>query len=160
MKKKIILLSCTLLFLFMLITMLQISNNKLENRFFSDIVKFNKLEGFVKHGIDPDTDKYLGDIDYVDSYTKSVVYNGDTYNVYAYTFKDIESAKRYFENCTGKDTKGNWNYSCSSNYLFSSRYIAFCDNCLYRVEGNGYRKFVKAINYINEDFELTLKDLR
>ena len=127
---------------------------KLQHRFFSDITEFDKLNSYAVKDLEKTGDKDLGRLAPEESYTKEIVYDGETYQVYAYCFSDPEDAKAYFHNNTGKKTKNNQDFCMSSNRLFSSEYVAFQGGCLYKIQGGSYRKFVNAVNFFTESFSV------
>lgn len=130
----------------------------LQFRMFSDIDDFAKLDQYVTKEMFAEDDKNIKDLIPTESYVKEISYEGHTYSVYAYVFDESEDASSYFENATGKaQTQSGMNYSMTTNYLFSSRYIVLYDCSVYCVEGGSYQNFVKAINFINEHFPINVE---
>ncbi len=161
-KKKIILICVVIIVLIALIAvgiMGIVTSQSLNIRFFTDINSFTKLNEFAVSELELTDDKYLENNKIVYSYTKEILYNGERYAVYAYVFQNESSAMEYFEKCTGKKADLKWNFSSSSNYISRSEYVAYYENCLYRIEGGGYRAFINAVNFINESFPIEYEDL-
>ena len=118
--------------------------------FFDDLDSFSELNEYVVDDLNEKNDKYLKDIEFDNSYLKKISYNKKEYYVYAYVFYDIEDAKQYFKNATGKTSNEKWNFSSSSNIIFASNYISFYENCVFRIEGKNYFEFQKMLNFIAE----------
>lgn len=134
-------------------------SKRVENRFFTHIDELCHLENYITESLSLDQDDFLDKKTVKDSFTKKIVYNGKTYTIYAYVFTDAESSIMYFNQYTGKSADAKWNFSFSSNYYFSSSYIAFYQNCLYRIEGGFYNDFVDAVDMITDPFTVTYDDL-
>ena len=136
------------------------ATDSVNDRFYTDIDSFSKLDEYTVKELKLTDDKYLGDLEIVSHYTKEILYNGKKYSVYAYVFSDAESSATYFMNCTGISTEPDYSFLSSSNLFFNSQYIAFYDCYLYRIEGHGrYKLFVEAVNFITESFPLEYHDL-
>ena len=125
----------------------------LQYRIFNDINDILTLDTYVTKELSTESDKYLKNIIPVEHYTNKLLYENNTYTVYAYVFNSTDDAITYFKNCTGKNTDSNQNYSMSTNILFSSSYIVLYNNCAYRIEGGNYKSFAKAVNFFCEAFE-------
>ena len=145
---------------FLSVTVIPLMSDPVQTRFFSTIDELSHLDSYVKEELSSQDDSYLKDLRVQDSYTKLIEYNGKTYRLYAYVFEDTESARQYFERKTGVRTSTDWDMRYSSNIYFSSMYIAYHENCLYRIEGGSYVNFVKAVNLVNDPFSITLKSLQ
>lgn len=130
------------------------STEDLQWRMFASIEEFQKLDQYSKEEFSIEKDKVLSGIIPESYYIKSILYDGNLYTVYAYVFSESKDALTYFNNFTGKKSESARDYSMSTNYLFSSDYIVKNENCVYRIEGGNYKNFVKAVNYINETFEI------
>lgn len=131
-----------------------------DHKYFTSIEEFHFLQDYLVENSSLDDDEYLGTKIVVDSFTEKINYEGNTYNVYAYVFADSESSIAYFNQYTGKNSKTDWNFSMSSNYYFNSKYIAYHENCLYRIEGGNYLAFVDAVNLITSNFSVTYDSLK
>lgn len=137
-----------------------ISAGNINNRVFTDISNFSAIEQYEVAEIKISDDKLPDNIQPKKSYVTSIMYKGRQYSIFAYVFDDTETANSYFKLCTGKKSNLNYNFSMSTNYLFSSQYIAYYDNCLYRIEGGSYKDFVDAVNFINQSFPTDLADIK
>lgn len=137
-----------------------ISAGNINNRVFTDISDFSAIEQYEVDEIKISDDKLPDNIQPKASYVTSIMYNGRQYSVFAYVFDDTEDASIYFKLCTGKKSDLNYNFSLSTNYLFSSKYIAYYDNCLYRIEGGSYKDFVDSVNFINQSFSIDLTRIK
>lgn len=149
----------TMIVLFVVVIIVGITSPSLNNRFFTDINSFAKLDEYVVKDLEITKDKYLEHHEIISYYAKEISYNGKKYSVYAYVFSSNEASYEYFKKCTGKTTDSAWNFSASSNYI-SSRYLAYYENCLYRIEGGEYKSFVEAVNFINETFPIGYDELK
>jgi len=134
------------------------STEDLQWRMFASIEEFQKLDQYAKEEFSIEKDKVLSGIIPESYYIKSILFDGNLYTVYAYVFSESKDALTYFNNFTGKKSESARDYSMSTNYLFSSDYIVKNDNCVYRIEGGNYKNFVKAVNYINETFEIDVTE--
>ena len=134
------------------------STEDLQWRMFASIEEFQKLDQYSKEEFSIEKDKVLSGIIPESYYIKSILYDGNLYTVYAYVFSESKDALTYFNNFTGKKSESARDYSMSTNYLFSSDYIVKNENCVYRIEGGNYKNFVKAVNYINETFEIDVTE--
>ena len=134
------------------------STENLQWRMFASIEEFQKLDQYAKEEFSIEKDKVLSGIIPESYYIKSILYDGNLYTVYAYVFPESKDALTYFNNFTGKKSESARDYSMSTNYLFSSDYIVKNENCVYRIEGGNYKNFVKAVNYINETFEIDVTE--
>jgi len=134
------------------------STEDLQWRMFASIEEFQKLDQYAKEEFSIEKDKVLSGIIPESYYIKSILFDGNLYTVYAYVFSESKDALTYFNNFTGKKSESARDYSMSTNYLFSSDYIVKNDNCVYRIEGGNYKNFVKAVNYINENFEIDVTE--
>lgn len=132
---------------------------RIDYKFFSNIDEFSHLEQCDSEEI-IEEDDYLRNSELLDSYTRRIEYKGKEYVVYAYVFVDVEDLREYFDKYTGKRTKSEWNFSSSSNYFFRSSFIAYHQNCLYRIEGGNYSDFVEAVNFITSEFSITYNSLK
>lgn len=134
------------------------SAEELQWRMFASIEEFQKLDQYATEAFSIEKDKVLSGIIPESYYIKSILFDGDLYTVYAYVFSEPKDALTYFNNFTGKKSESARDYSMSTNYLFSSDYIVQNGNCVYRIEGGNYKDFVKAVNYINETFEIDISE--
>lgn len=134
------------------------TTEQIQNLVFTDIDDFKKLEEYSVEDINLEDDKMPKGILPDVSFLKVISFNGHNYKVYAYEFSDSESAREYFNKCTGKTTDAKSNYSMTTNYLFASDYIAFHENFLYRIEGGNYKDFAETVNFINKSFSIDLSE--
>ena len=155
----IIIISNVVFLLISLSLMLFFTTEPINNRVFTDINSFNKLDQYVTKDFDIANDKKLNGLVPKQSYTKEISYNGHVYSVYAYVFSDTATTNSYFKSCTGKNTNMEYNFSMSTNVLFSSDYIAYSGCYVYRIEGNSYKEFVNAVNFINDSFPIDLNTI-
>ena len=157
-----LLISFLLILLFMVISIIGfLRTEPINKRFFTDISDFNKLEKYEKNERSLPADKNLKGITPETAYTKEIEYKGKTYKVYAYVFSDTESSVSYFCKKTGKIKSAcDYDFSISTNYFFSSHFIAYNECCLYRVDGGNYKSFAEVVNFINESFPLDLRVLQ
>ena len=161
-KKLISIIAITLAVIIILIiigTVVVVSAGSIEYRFFTDINSFKKLDEYSTNKIDLSNDNELKELEVVFYYAEEISYEGKNYSIMAYVFADNTSASTYFKKCTGKESVNNWNFSLKSNLFFHSEYIAFYDNCLYRVIGGNYKSFVEVVNFISESFPIDYHDL-
>lgn len=135
-----------------------ISAEQISNHVFTNIDDFKKLDEYSVKDINLEDDKMLKDIHPAAFYLNEISFNGHNYKVYAYEFSDLEFAREYFYKCTGKKTDAKANYSMTTNYLFSSDYIAYYENFLYRIEGGNYKAFSETVNFINNSFPIDLSE--
>ena len=139
--------------------LLHFTSDNMQWRFFTSIEDFSTIESYVKTNLDPQNDPNLCDLSVLESYTKIIEFDGKDYILYAYVFHDTAASIEYFHEVTGKETSKEWNFSSSSNTYFHSHYVAYYENCLYYVEGGNRWDFVKAVNFINDSFPVTLESL-
>ncbi len=159
--KLFIISTVVIVLLFVIICVIEIfTTDSMNDRFFTDINSFSKLDKYVVGDIELTNDEYLGDLEVISYYVKEILYGGKKYSVFAYVFSDAESSAAYFKNCTGISTNPDYSFSSSSNLFFNSQYIAFYDCYLYRIEGYGrYKSFVETVNFITETFPLDYHNL-
>ncbi len=161
-KKILNLISMVVLVLVILIAAIPLigifSAEPIKNRVFTDIADFGNLD---EYAIDTDLsdDKLPEDLVSEVSFLKEITYGGNNYKIYAYIFSDSNSAQEYFNEYTGKESVADYNYSMSTNYFFSSHYIAHYECYLYRIEGGNYKDFAEVVNFINESFAIDINDL-
>lgn len=125
---------------------------KVNVRMFEHIEELEKLEPYVTKELTIGDDRYVRNLDIVDSYLCKVEYNDCTYEVYAYVFKDMDTSKKYFRNIQGGTTEDNASYSASTDWLSYTEYVAYRYNCAILVNGKGYDSCVEFINWLNADF--------
>ena len=103
------------------------------------------------------SDKYIINIDYIDSYVHVLNYEGKQFFLYAYQFENIDAAKRYYSLIEGNTADGDIDYDSNSS-LFSSNLIARYKTNVYRIETGGTRDFVEIMKYLNSVFTVNIRD--
>lgn len=104
-------------------------------------------------------DKYITDIDFVDSYVKELKYKGKRFTIYAYQFKDDETAKEYYSRVVGRANTSD--IDCDQHTgLFSSRFISRYKTNVYRikVKAGGTLNYLEIMKYLNSVFDVTIRE--
>ena len=137
-------------------------SNEYEDKCFTEISQFEKLDEYVTEDIDPKTDKRLKGLKYIESYTKKFEYNGKTYSLYAYVFEDEESAKKYYKRYSqggGSFSTRNYGYDSYTLMNWFTTYSVYYDNCVFGMRGRGTSDFYDALNFVTEDFPISISEL-
>lgn len=127
---------------------------------FTNISAFDFLEEYELDNINT-YDYYLGEMQPKDSYVAQVEYRGRQYNIFAYEFGSAVEARQYFVNVSGASNTVTYPkclfYLTSQNFI-KSTYCAYYENCVYKVEGNGFARFCEFLTWLGEDFPINIRD--
>lgn len=135
-------------------------NEHRTDKVFSDISEFEKLDEYAVAAA-PKAEQYRSD-DVEASYCKTVEYNGEMYQVYAFAFSGKQAARDFYKSYTGNDVPTDYGRYLKSDGLFflrHTRYIVFCECNLYFVEGGNTQKTVEFINWLNASFAQDVQEL-
>ena len=135
------------------------SSTSFDPKIFSAISDFEFLREY-ETGTAPAHDKYLDGKTPLESYVSLVEYDGKTYSVYAYVLNSADDAYLYFKNASGQHDEEQYGCDvyCISSYS-GSRFWAYNENCVYRVEGGAYAPFAQFMTFLTKDFSHNLLDL-
>ena len=134
---------------FLLKALATVRDNPVNGFVFSDIEQFEKLEPYVTGEA---LDLRVGSLRVKESYCKTVSYNGENFNVFAYVFEDTVSAQLYAKRCTGNTWNRPWAYALISRVFSPTKYVAFYRGQLYYVEGGSYQTMSSFVNWLSSDF--------
>lgn len=131
------------------------------DKVFSDISELEKLDEYAI-ATAPDTEQFMS-ADIEAAYCKTVCYDGESYQVYAFVFSSKQVAKDFYEGYTGNSVMTDYGRCIKSAGIFSfnryTRYIVFNDCNLYLVEGGNMRETVGFINWLNASFKQDIQEL-
>ena len=139
-----------------LVGVFYLERESIEPKMFEELSEFSKLEQIAARELAAEKDVHVQGLSAEQTLLCEVDYEGHSYEVYAYVFADAEKAQQYFENVTGKKTQEAWNFSCSGNVFFSTRYVIYSGNCAYLVKGGAYRPTAQFIRWLSADFSQEL----
>ena len=122
---------------------------------FDDISVCKALDEYVTE--EQVFDEYITNITFVDSYVNVLDYKGKKFTIYAYQFKNVETAREYYSLIEGKTVDGDVDYEGNSN-LFASNLIARYKTNVYRIETTGTRDYVEIMKYLNSIFTVTIRE--
>ncbi len=147
-------------FIFLVICLPLYLTHQIHARFFTDISDFSKLEPYVVRELSISEDRYVDENTVKESYIKTIKYGGRKYDVFAYVFENTADAAEYYSKCSRNSADSNWGHYSMSNFFFTSDFIAFHENCLFRVAGGSYLPFSDVVNFICKDFEISEDSLQ
>lgn len=121
------------------------SKSKISYRTFTNI---NDVESYFQTYFEIDTqnisDDGLGGLKPTESFACEFQYEGVSYKIFSYVFADIDDAKVYFRNHTGKSAESlSENFSLSSNTYFSTEFISYKDCNAWYIAGGSLTQFNK-----------------
>lgn len=125
-------------------------------KMFDSLQEFSKLDKYAIQEYTSESRSDLEELIVTDQYSCVASYNNITYTVSAYVFPDASSSQVYFERVTGRTSQEEWNYSCSGNVVFKTRYVVYYKNKAYIVEGKDQKSCVEFINWLSADFTYDL----
>ena len=97
-------------------------------------------------------DKYIEGKTFTKSYIYKCRYNNIDFDIYAYEFSDIKTAKDYYSLVTGKKScDGEFDYVSGSN-LITSRLIARYNHNVYRIKTGTSKDFIEVMKLLNNNF--------
>ena len=105
---------------------------------FSDIRELDAIESlcFTNQSLNkydtPSEDKYIKNLEYTEFYAAEFKSKELSFEIFAYTFADVEVAKKYFNNATGKDMDKGVNFLLSGG-IINSRLVLMDYERVYRV---------------------------
>ncbi len=123
-------------------------------RNFSDIHHFNALNSYILEG--ELSDSKIKTLTPEASYVHYVKYDEKEFQIFAYTFSNLEETISYFNNCTGKSPILESSFRLSS-YGFHSSFITYYDCCVYRVEGGSPQSVAEFVEFFSSFFDLPLE---
>lgn len=141
---------------FLLKAIATVRDNPVNGFVFSDIEQFEKLDPYVTGEA---LDLRVGSLPVKESYCKTVSYQGETFNVFAYVFEDTASAQFYAQRCIGNTWSQPWAYALFSRVFSPTKYVAFYHEQLYYVEGGSYQTLSSFVNWLSSDFPTDVKKL-
>ena len=99
-------------------------------------------------------DEYLGELDFKKSYTAVINYNSIKFQIFAYEFKTVDTAKKYYTNSCKKEKELDKDYSFDfSSGMFKSEGIVMNGKNLYRIECDS-AKIDDVKSYLSSIFSL------
>ncbi len=101
-------------------------------------------------------DKYIEDVEYMDSYAYKLNYDSTEFELYAYKFDSCETAKEYYLQVEGKTVDGNIDYRGRSG-LFSSKLTVRYNNNVYRIETGNTLDYIKVRRFLNSVFTINIR---
>lgn len=133
-----------------ILSLLDFLTNPIEARAFDSMDAPTVFDEYVIDELNPNDDKRLGDLEYTDSYTKVLEYQGRKYYLYAYKFKNQTDAQIYLYGTKKSETlKQSFRYSYNE-----SRYVAFYHEYAYCLDGNNHKDFAEFYNMATKDFTI------
>ncbi len=135
----------------MLVVFIQASRNNVVS-IFSDIeecalLRNNEIDYNLK-------DEYLRELDFKKSYTAVINYNSIKFQIFAYEFKTVDTAKKYYTNSCNKEKELDKDYSYNfSSGMFESKGIVMNGKNLYRIKCDS-AKIDDVKNYLSSVFSL------
>lgn len=124
---------------------------------YTDIEALDVLSQYIVVQIEDD--KYLNDLVPVERLTCNVKWEEKSYSVYAYVFENSTQCKQYVTNRMQKSFDDNNSYYLTGNGLFKTRYIAISDNKLLYIDGPDIKSTYNFLDFIQQDFDINLKDM-
>ena len=97
-----------------------------------NIATLNYPNGQINKYDTPNADKKLKGLSYENFFAADYTSDEVEFTIFAYVFKDVETAGKYFQNVTGKNNNGDKSFSTSLGMAFYENCV-FVDNCAYRV---------------------------
>lgn len=144
----VLILACV--FISFISSLMNLFNSPLENRIFGSMEELTAFDAYVIDELDPKSDKQLDGLEYTDSYTKVLEYQGRKYYLYAYKFKNQTDAQIYLYGTKKSETlKQSFRYSYNE-----SRYVAFYHEYAYCLDGNNHKDFAEFYNMATKDFTI------
>ncbi|MBR3988568.1 MAG: hypothetical protein IKK10_04615 [Clostridia bacterium] len=134
---------------------LSINTDKIEYRGFTDISEFNKVDSYAVEEIDPSMDSQLNNMKYSDNYCKTIIYNNNTYKIFAYVFESEQNAADYCDLKVIANT--NYNYKYSGNIFFHNTLRVYSGKCAYIIEGNNHSDFAEFYKFLSSEFTVIFK---
>ena len=131
-------------------------NNYTKINHFDDISECLALDDFKVNG-DNLVDNYISDINYIDSYVYKLNCNNTLFEMYAYEFDSIDTAKKYYLQIEGKTVDGNIDYNGNSS-LFSSSLIVRYNTNIYRIKTGGTNDYVEVMHCLNSIFTVNIRE--
>ena len=127
-------------------------------RIFTSLSSFESLEEYevdTKKLFDADLEELKPE----ESYVAKVKYNNRVYKIYAYVFPENNDALQYFANI--------WDIGDTSIYpegyyrfhtlnLGDTTWSAYYQNCAYKIEGYGAKRFCEFVTWLIEDFPIDI----
>lgn len=131
------------------------SKSKISYRTFTNL---NDVESYFQTHFEIDTqdvlDNGLGDLKPTKSFACEFQYEGVSYKIFSYVFADIDDAKVYFRNHTGKSAESlSENFSLSSNTYFSTEFTSYKDCNAWHIVGGSLTQFNKMYESLLEVIE-------
>ncbi len=124
---------------------------------FSDISLCSSLDDYIKEN-KPPVDKYIGEMEYVDSYVHTIRYDGAKFDIFAYEFESDDVAKEYYCVVQKRESvEGDIDYNGRSN-LFSSALIVRNKNNVYRVVAGNTFDYLECQKFLNSIFDVNIRD--
>ena len=127
---------------------INMNRNPLNYRAFATMEELSHIDSYAVKDIDCKNDKWLKEKQYEEKYTKQILYNGNTFDLYAYKFKDPLDAQRYCINSTkNSDLYKAYSFSYNETCLW-----AYYHEYAYSVRGDNYNSFAEFYNFLVKDF--------
>lgn len=131
------------------------SKSKISYRTFANI---NDVENYFHTYFEIETqnitDNGLADLKPTKSFACEFQYEGVSYKIFSYVFADIDDAKVYFRNHTGKSAESlSENFSLSSNTYFSTEFTSYKDCNAWHIVGGSLTQFNKMYESLLEAIE-------
>ena len=126
---------------------------EMEYKCFADISELNVVDSYIVEEIDPSTDSRLDNMKYIENYCKVILYDNETYKLFAYVFENEQNAADYCDLEVRTDT--NLNYKFSGNLFFSNTLRAYSGKNAYIIEGGNRSDFADFYNFLSSDFSVS-----
>ncbi len=152
-KKIFLFLTITIIIVFLgllVISSLNMKQNPLNYRTFASMEELSHIDSYAVKDLDCKSDGRLNGKKYEEKYTKQILYNGNTYDLYAYKFEDPLDAQRYcFDSNNISDLDKAFRFSYNETCLW-----AFYKEYAYCVRGDNYNSFAEFYNFLVKDFTI------
>lgn len=134
----------------LIMSVINTSRSPLNYRTFATMKELSHIDSYAVKELDCKNDRYLREKQYEEKYTKQILYNGNTFELYAYKFKDPIDAQRY---CLDSNRIND----IDKSYRFSYNepcFRAFYHEYAYSVRGDNYNSFAEFYNFLVKDFTI------
>ena len=124
-----------------------------QHKMFNDIDSLSILSKYQADEIKED--KYLSNLEPIDSFTYKIKWNKNIFYIYAYVFEDDLQCKQYISN-RKIPYYGNEGYHLSGNIFFSNEYIVYSNNKLLYIEGPGEDSLMEFLDFVGQNFDIVI----
>lgn len=143
-------------FMCMIISFIEYGTYKKIN-IFSEISECNVLDD-LKVNDKSLVDRYIEDISYEDSYVYELKYDSNSFEIYAYEFKSVDDAKKYYSKVWGHTSEKEYDYNMAGGSFFTSELIVRNSVNVYRIEAGNAFAYTDIMQYLNSIFTVQVSE--